>query len=446
MNIATINDFIESTCVIVVIAYLLKRGPLIRLLVQERLRRLQILLLGGSLGLVGLVELAFAGDRSPYDTYTLIATFAALRGGWPVGLVASAGIVVGAAVAYPPLSFLRITLSVLAAVALGSLVRWRIPAVSGQHHRTGALVLGSVFAIVLAEAATIVIRLLVLGPEHAPFLPSLAVLKVGANGLGVLLLQVIVNDAQMRMEAERLHVEAERSRALLAETQLAALRARVHPHFLFNTLTSIASLCRIAPEKAEAATIQLAQITRRALEADARSTVPLADELEYVRDYLEIEQLRFGARLSVRWEIDPAASERVRVPPFAVQTLVENAVQHGIASKLGRGTITLSVRAYARHVLVAVSDDGVGMDADRRDQALPPEPLHPFAGDLRDRPHGLRLSHEQLIRLYGPLSRLRLFSRLDLGTRVAFVLPLLPPPAASRRAVSAGSALTQDRG
>ncbi|MCC2668062.1 MAG: putative regulator of cell autolysis [Armatimonadetes bacterium] len=437
MPIATINEFIESTCVIVVIAYLLKRGPMIALLVQERLRRKHIFLLGGALGLAGLVEVGFAADRAPYDTYTLIITFAALRGGWPVGLVTTAGVMVGAAI-WQPLSLVRVTLSALAAVGLGALVRSRIPAVNGQSHRTAELVAGSLLAIVLSEAATIVIRLLILGPEHAPFRLSLAVLKVAANGLGVLLLQIIVNDAQMRMEAERLRVEAERNRTLLAETQLAALRARIHPHFLFNTLTSIAGLCRIAPEKAEAATIQLAQITRRALEADARSTVLLTDELDYVRDYLEIEQLRLGSRLTVHWEIEPPdAPDRVRVPPFAVQTLVENAVQHGIAPKWDPGTITLSIRAYPRHVLVSVTDDGVGMDTATRKQALPAEALRGLAAERVERPHGLSLSHEQLNHLYGPLARLRLFSRPEQGTRVAFIIPA---PAAQRRAHLAGVA------
>lgn len=427
MHLETINEFIESTCVIVVIAYLLKRGPMISLLVRDRLGRNEILLLGGALGVAGLVELAFAGDRTPYDTYTLIATFAVLRGGWPVGLVTTACIVAGAAVTHPWVTLLRISLSLLATVALGALVRWRIPAVNGQSHRTAALVVGSVLAIVLGETVAILIRILILGPAQAPFLASLAVLKIAANGFGVLLLQVIVNDAQIRIETERLRVEAERNRTLLAETHLAALRARVHPHFLFNTLTSIAGLCRIAPSKAEAATIQLAQITRRALEADARSTVPLTDELEYVRDYLEIEQLRLGARLSVMWEIDPPdAPDRVRVPPFAVQTLVENAVQHGIATKWEPGAIVISVRGYPRHILVAVTDNGMGMDADTRVRALPPMKSRRFDGAWMERPHGLTLSQELLCRLFGPTARLRLFSRPDQGTRVAFVLPALP--------------------
>lgn len=436
MSIETVNEFIESTCVIVVIAYLLKRGPMIALLIQERLKRKQILILGGALGLAGIVELIFVGNRTPYDTYALIVTFAALRGGWPVGLVATVGIVIGASISQPPLSLVRITLSVLATVGLASLVRWRIPAVTGRAHNTPALVAGSLLAILSAEVAAILIRLLILGPYEAPFQLSLAVLKVAANGFGIILLQIIVNDAEMRLEAERLRVEAERNRTLLAETKLAALRSRVHPHFLFNTLTSIAGLCRIAPEKAEAATIQLAQITRRTLESDARSTVPLSDELEYVRDYLEIEQLRLGARLTVRWELDPPeAADWVRVPPFAVQTLAENAVQHGIAPKWGSGTLTLTVRAYPRHILVAVKDDGVGMDAAQRARAFPAEAGRALRGDSAERPHGLSLSQDQLCYLYGPASRLRLYSRPEEGTCVAFVIPLptaLPAEAASR--------------
>jgi two-component system LytT family sensor kinase len=237
---------------------------------------------------------------------------------------------------------------------------------------------------------------------------------------------MIVHDAQVRADGERFRVEAERSRALLAEAQLAALRARLHPHFLFNALTSIAALCRMAPEKAEAAVIQLGQITRRALEADARASIPLADEIEYVEEFVEIEKLRLGERLRVLWDVDRGSAAAVRLPPFVLQTLVENAIQHGIAPKIGPGTVTVTVRGGRRRVVVAVRDDGVGADrgaVSYRCGGRLAGGGSVMGGRGGGRPHGLEIVAEQLCLLYGHRARLRLFGRPDVGTCVVFSVP-----------------------
>ena len=141
----------------------------------------------------------------------------------------------------------------------------------------------------------------------------------------MLILQFVINEAQTRANSERHRLEAERSHALVMEAQLVALRARMHPHFLFNTLTSIAALCGLAPAQAEAATLRLSQLMRRALEADPSAPVCLVDEIEFVRGYLEIEQHRLGKRLRATWAVDANVND-VKVPAFSLQTLVENAI------------------------------------------------------------------------------------------------------------------------
>jgi LytS/YehU family sensor histidine kinase len=424
MNAHTVDTFFQSTCVIVVFAYLLTRSPLIALLSQERVRGMQILTLGGVFGLAGLLELFFASDRFPYDTYTLIITFAALRSGLRVGLVTAVIVATGAALFQAEATLERTVFSVLVSVGAGTLVRRVEHTITADEERPfKALILGSVSAIVLAETGAIMLRLLEPGGAPVPFSLSIALLKIVANGLGVVLLQMILNDAQGRLVAERFRAEAERSRTLLAEAKLTALRARIHPHFLFNALTSIAALCRLAPDKAETATVQLGQIMRRALEVDPRAAVPLEDEIAYVEDYIEIEKLRLGSRLRIVWDVDPACASLVRIPTFSLQTLVENAILHGVAPKLEPGTVTVTVRGYQRHVLVSVSDDGVGIEGSERARALASPKPASSGVKLEGDSHGLQITTQQLCLLYGNAARLRLFSHPDQGTHAVFILP-----------------------
>lgn len=157
------------------------------------------------------------------------------------------------------------------------------------------------------------------------------------------------------LRAERL-AEAERRSRL--EAQLAALQARTHPHFLFNTLNTVASLIPDDPVLAERTLERLAELFRYALDASKTPWVPLARELEVVRDYLEVQRARFGSRLEVEFQVEPGL-EAVRVPPLLVQPLVENAVLHGLHDR-SRGRVTLTVRREGETVRVSVGDDGPG--------------------------------------------------------------------------------------
>lgn len=169
---------------------------------------------------------------------------------------------------------------------------------------------------------------------------------------------------QYRLQATTLELrtkELERERALklATEAQLASLESRIHPHFLFNTLNSISSLIPEDPKRAERLLEQMAALLRFSLDSNHAGLVPLASELKIVGDYLEIERARFGDRL--RYSIDLAGDlNGARVPPLAVQTLVENSVKFAIAPSRVGGEIRIAGAKDNGRLRVEVSDDGPG--------------------------------------------------------------------------------------
>jgi len=175
--------------------------------------------------------------------------------------------------------------------------------------------------------------------------------------------------------------EAE-ARRLATEAQLASLESRVNPHFLFNTLNSIATLVHDNPSAAERMTTQLAALLRSSLEAGS-PLVPLADELNVVRAYLEIERVRFGDRLRYDVQADDDAG-RSRVPRLAIQTLVENSVKYAVSPRREGGSVAVHAAASNGRLRVDVVDDGPGFDA-----SVLPEG------------HGLALVRERLAMTFG---------------------------------------------
>ena len=188
------------------------------------------------------------------------------------------------------------------------------------------------------------------------FIPSL----VYAAQFGALHAVRYVSDVRWQAEATRALAErqTELERAA-SEAQLAALRAQMDPHFLFNTLNSVAA--SVPPEQGATRDLvaRLAGLVRYTLAAARRERVLLREELDFVRDYLALEQERMGDRLRVEIDADPEALD-VPVPPMLVQPLVENAVRHGLAPTVEGGVVRVEVRRRGDAVHVLVRDDGVG--------------------------------------------------------------------------------------
>jgi two-component system, LytTR family, sensor histidine kinase AlgZ len=161
------------------------------------------------------------------------------------------------------------------------------------------------------------------------------------------------------LELRTQQMEHERANKLLAEARLSSLESRIHPHFLFNTLNSISSLIPTDPKRAEDTVGKLASLLRFSINAHQGSLVSLDQELKIVRDYLEIESTRFGPRL--RYEISmPENLNAVKLPPLALQTVVENSIKHVAGQR--SAPVLIEIRGALRDGIceLTVSDDGPG--------------------------------------------------------------------------------------
>jgi sensor histidine kinase YesM len=239
----------------------------------------------------------------------------------------------------------------------------------------------------------------------------------GIFGTLIELLQVRLNDATIALRTkERDEAEARR---LAAEAQLASIESRVQPHFLFNTLNSIAALVHDDPAGAERMTGQLASLLRSALDSTAMPLVSLEDELRVVRAYLDIERVRFGDRL--RYDVRVAdGTASAAVPRMALQTLVENSVKYAVSPRREGASICVRAAAVDGRVRVTVEDDGPGFDAARRPQG-----------------HGLALLDARLTMLFGDRASMNIESHAG-QTSVTMNLPSdvgaqLAPPDSVRR-------------
>jgi len=222
---------------------------------------------------------------------------------------------------------------------------------------------------------------------------------------------VVVGIALKVWNLNRLELTLEEQKRLLLEARLDALQRQINPHFLFNTLNSIASLVRIQPEMARQMTVKLANILR-ALLKDHDSYVPLRQELGFTDDYLDIEVVRFGAeKLRVEKDIDPDTLD-VLVPSILLQPLIENSIKHGLEPRIHGGTIILRSRLHGDRVRIEVADDGVGM------VAQPASALRRTGNGI-----GMKNVRERLEVLYGLQARFTVVSNPGRGTTVSIELP-----------------------
>ncbi len=208
-------------------------------------------------------------------------------------------------------------------------------------------------------------------------------------------------------ERQRVAVTLE---ALVTQAQLQALKSQLRPHFLFNSLNAVAELVHEDPDAAEEMILSLSDLLRRSLDV-ASQEVPLSEELDFVRAYLEIEQLRFQDRLRVDWRIEPRAQEML-VPNLILQPLVENAVRYG--THRGVGHIELSAVLRGDLLELEVRDHGPGFSDNGR--------------KVRGNGLGLINAHQRLDRLYGPPSGLQVGNAPGGGAYVTVMLPARPAP------------------
>ncbi|MCD9025033.1 sensor histidine kinase [Cohnella silvisoli] len=200
------------------------------------------------------------------------------------------------------------------------------------------------------------------------------------------------------------------------DAEIAFLRSQIKPHFLYNTLNSIAELCIDKPNKAEELTLNLSQYLRSSFDfKQLESLTTIENELELVKAYINIEKARFGARLNVEYDVD--ANLDIRIPPLILQPLVENAIRHGLMSNLRGGTVKISVKKEkGAGVSFAVEDNGCGMNDKKRDEILNP--------DVANRGIGLWNISQRIQLLYG--RNIRIESAEGMGTKVFFDLPARP--------------------
>lgn len=199
--------------------------------------------------------------------------------------------------------------------------------------------------------------------------------------------------------------------ARLSSAQLEALSARLHPHFLFNTLQAISTLVYRDPAAADTMLRHLSNLLRRTLQRDRGHEVALTAELAMLDEYLAIQQVRFGERLKVIRAID-ANSGAGLVPHFVLQPLVENAIEHGIARRAGTGQVTITARRAGDQLEVRVVDDGVGLSPD----------------DSNREGTGLGATRQRLQELYGDGARLTLEPVSTGGAEARLVIPYHESP------------------
>ena len=201
-------------------------------------------------------------------------------------------------------------------------------------------------------------------------------------------------------------VRASQLEARLSEARLEALKMQLRPHFLFNTLNSISSLIYSDRDAADAMLARLADFLRLTIDSGDEQLVPLRRELDFVRRYLDIEQIRLESRLRVQYDVAAEASD-AQVPTLILQPLVENAIRHGVAPREEGGTIVIAASTENARVRLTVSDDGPG-----------------FANGAPERLRvGLRNTQARLEQLYGANYDLRFAERAGGGVMVEITIP-----------------------
>ncbi len=286
-------------------------------------------------------------------------------------------------------------------------------------HLAGALVVVAVHPVV--DATLNVLASAAVGRERQFADIFVHLVRYGVHP-NLMLYATIVGITHFLIRSRRLR-ERERQaaelRAQLTQARLDALQMQLRPHFLFNTLNTVAALTRSNPAQAREVLVKLSNILRGRLTAQL-NFVPLKQELEFVDDYLDIEVVRFGKeKIEIRREIDPETLSLV-VPNMLLQPLVENALKHGIGPKIEGGILVIGAQRINGRLAIRVGDNGVGISPERREQI--------FASGI-----GISNVLERLKVIYGNDFRIDIDSHPGRGTEIRIEIPevhSMPAPAA----------------
>jgi two-component system, LytTR family, sensor kinase len=350
---------------------------------------------------LGLVEEVTA-SQSGWMSARIVAVCAAglVAGPW-VGFIVAI-FVTWLAVAYDGLPLGSIAISMLAGGLLGGwLYRWR-------RHLARRPITGFWLGLGVSSLRNVFVFLSAPAPGGDPQnLVQMGIAPV-LQGLGTALILAIVQQARDRDEQTRAAASAEAR----------ALQARMNPHFLFNALNSLAALSRISPREIPRATGFLREFLRASFDQHERLLVSLEEELSVVRAYLDIESLRFGERFKFDQRVDPSLLQ-IRVPPFSLQPLIENAIQHGLPSSPPGQRLELVASTAGDWLEMSVRDDGKGVPSADIEKVF-------FAGGPRV--HALVLLRRRLRGLFGDAFRIQVTSEVGKGTTVMIRIPLRKQP------------------
>ena len=205
---------------------------------------------------------------------------------------------------------------------------------------------------------------------------------------------------------------------LLAQAEIKRLQSQIEPHFLFNSLNTITSLCRTNSEKARELLIDFSSYLRKSLE-NHKDFVTVADELQQVKSYLAIEKARFGERIKFSMDIEPGY-DQWPIPPLIIQPLVENSVKHGISAKEEGGSVSVVITKHNKELHIIVQDDGIGMDKKQSKNLFKKSSINNSSPGI-----GLKNINKRMEQIYGPQYKLVINSKQDSGTTVKLMVPMV---------------------
>jgi two-component system LytT family sensor kinase len=284
-------------------------------------------------------------------------------------------------------------------------VRPHLEKVSPDWMRLGLEMTALLLDHVVAAVGALLVCSRIFGFE---VVPSAAWLSVAA----MVVVFPIIHGTEMALgffrQVQEKERQEERLEALATEAELKALKAQINPHFLFNTLNTIAELIHADSERAEATVERLAEMFRYVLNGSERGLVPLEEELGFLDDYLEIERVRFGDRLRISREIAPGTLGLL-VPSLVLQPLVENTVRHGQGPD-GSVDLGIDIQIDGQRAVIAIRDQGPGMPAS-----------HEIGEDAG---HGLYNVDQRLRKTYGEAYGLEIGANQPQGTVVMLRIPV----------------------